>query len=66
MNASASRGWTALDLDDMGVQPLRETELVAISAGIGPAAAGALLAMGFVGAVAVGVLVGVAVFYFTN
>lgn len=66
MNATTSMGWDALDLDCMGVQPLREKDLVTISAGISPASAGLMLAFGFVGAVVAGAVIGVAVFYLTH
>ncbi len=66
MNATASKAWNALDLEDMGVQALREKDLVTISAGISPAAAGFTLAFGFVGVVVAGAVIGVAVYYFTH
>jgi hypothetical protein len=66
MNASAASARNALELDGLGVRPLGEKELVAISAGVGPAMAGFTLALGFVGLVAVGVAVGVAAYYFSH
>jgi hypothetical protein len=66
MNANMA-GSVALDLSEMGVQPLDETEVLEVTGGINPVImAGFYLAAGAAGVLALGVAAGVAVYYFAR